>query len=79
VTISVPGGACADVHSAAGHASSVVSCVSPSAQTAYAVGQGHVYVAETDPTSGLAMGTLCWYLTGLDGWVAQDYVASPNG
>jgi hypothetical protein len=79
VTISVPVGACADVRSAAGHASSVVSCVSPSAQTAYAVGQGPIYVAETDPTSGLAVGTLWWYLTGLDGWVAQDYVASPNG
>ena len=79
VTISVPGGTCADVHSAAGHASSVVSCVSPSAQTAYGVGQGPVYVAETDPTSGLGMGTLWWYLTGLDGWVAQDDVAAPGG
>jgi hypothetical protein len=77
VVITAPGGGCVDVHSAPGHASSVLSCVSSGATT-YEVDQGPVYVAETDPTTHLAMGTIWWYLTGPDGWVAQDFVADPN-
>ena len=79
VTISVPGGGCADVHAAPGNTSTVLACVSPDAQTTYVVEQGPVYVAETDPTTNLAMGTIWWYLSGLSGWVAQDFVASPDG
>ena len=76
VAISVPGSGCADVHSAPGHASTRLSCVSPSAQTTYSVEQGPVYVAETDPTTHLPMGTIWWYLSGVDGWVAQDFIAT---
>ncbi|MGA2283458.1 MAG: hypothetical protein ABSH07_07240 [Candidatus Dormibacteria bacterium] len=75
VMISVPGGGCADVHATPGNASSVLSCVSPSTQTTYAVEQPPVYVAETDPTTHLTTGTIWWYLAGLDGWVAQDFIA----
>jgi hypothetical protein len=75
VMISVPGEGCADVHAAPGNASSVLSCVSPSAQTTYAVEQPPVYVTQTDPTTHLTTGTIWWYLAGLDGWVAQDFIA----
>jgi hypothetical protein len=79
VVVTAPGGGCVDVHSAPGHASSVLSCVSSSSATTYEVEQGPVYVAETDSTTHLPMGTIWWYLTGPDGWVAQDFVAGANG
>jgi hypothetical protein len=79
VSITVPGGGCADIHSEPGHVARVLSCVSSSAQVTYAVEQGPVYVAETDPTTRLPMGTIWWYMSGLDGWVAQDFVASTGG
>jgi hypothetical protein len=79
VAITVPGGGCAAVHSAPGHASSVLTCVSSGTGTAYAVDGAPVYVAETDATSRLAMGTIWWYLPGPGGWVAQDFVAAPGG
>lgn len=79
VVATAPGGGCVDVHSAPGHASSVLSCVSSSSATTYEVEQGPVYVAETDSTTHLPMGTIWWYLTGPDGWVAQDFVAGANG
>ena len=79
VTVSVPGGGCAAVHATPGHASSTVSCVSSSASATYSVEGTPTYVAETDPTSGLPMGTMWWYLPALDGWVAQDFVAAPGG
>jgi hypothetical protein len=79
VMISAPGGGCAGIHSAPGNASSVLACVTPNAQSTYVVEQGPVYVAETDPATHLPMGTIWWYLAGPDGWVAQDFVASPEG
>ena len=79
VTVTAPGRSCVNIHSAPGHASSVLSCVSSSSSTTYQVEQGPIYVAETDSTSHLPMGTIWWYLAGLGGWVAQDYVADPNG
>ena len=79
VVATAPGGGCVDVHSAPGHASSVLSCVSSSSATTYEVEQGPVYVAETDSTTHLPMGTIWWYLTGPDGWVAQDFLAGANG
>ena len=78
VAVSVPGGGCVNLHATPAHASRVHSCVSPGTQATYVVEQGPVYVAETDPTTRLAMGTIWWYLSGLGGWVAQDFVASPN-
>jgi hypothetical protein len=79
VAITVPGGGCANVHSAPGHTARVLSCASSSSATTYEVEQGPAYVAETDPTTHLPMGTIWWYLSGLDGWVAQDFVASTGG
>jgi hypothetical protein len=79
VNIAAPGGGCVNVHSTPGHATSVLSCVASSSQTTYAVAQGPVYVAETDSTTHLPMGTLWWYVSGPNGWVAQDFVAGPAG
>jgi hypothetical protein len=79
VVITVPGGGCASIYSAPGHASSVVSCDSPSTQTVYTISGAPTYVAETDPTSHLPMGTLWWHIPSLNGWVAQDWVAAPQG
>jgi len=79
VVITVPGGGCASVHSAPGHASSVVSCDNPSSQSPYTISGAPTYVAETDPTSHLPMGTLWWHIPSLNGWVAQDWVAAPQG
>jgi len=79
VVITVPGGGCAPIHSAPGHGSSVVSCDNPSSQIVYTISGAPTYVAETDPTSHLPMGTLWWDIASLNGWIAQDWVAAPQG
>jgi hypothetical protein len=78
VTIAFPGGGCAGVRSAPGHAARAIGCVSSGPQASYYVVGAPVYVAETDPATGLPMGTLWWYLSGLDGWVAQDWITGPQ-
>jgi hypothetical protein len=78
VAITSPGGACVRVHSAPGHASRAVACLSPSSQQTYSIVGAPAYVAETDPKTGLPMGTIWWYLAGVNGWVAQDFLAAPQ-
>ena len=72
VAISVPGGGCARVRAGPGHASRTLSCLGSSPTAAYTVEGAPVYVPETDPASGLPMGTIWWYLAQPGGWVAQD-------
>jgi hypothetical protein len=72
VTVTVPGGGCANAHVDPGHAATVSTCVAGG--TLAGVDGGPDYVAETDPSIGLPMGTLWWHLSGV-GWVAHDFVA----
>ncbi len=79
VAVSVPGGGCAPVRAGPGHASRTLSCLGASATARYTVEGAPVYVAETDPASGLPMGTIWWYLAQPGGWVAQDWLGGAAG
>jgi len=78
VAVAVPGGGCVNVHAAPDHGSLVISCVRPGLRR-HTWSSRVPSMAETDPTTHLAMGTNWWYLSGLNGWVARDFVAPPTG